>query len=162
MTTATNQTRLFALGLFAFLGSFAAIVWYLMRPYGTAYFFPVHFLIGAALPFGFYAIGGTRLWFWIGIGVTALVLLWFNFWGMTPTGRRHACSTGPTLPPVRWVWWAHGRCSWSIAMCVHRIARRLSERGLCGAVAFGQERRGAARARRRRWACRRCHACADA
>lgn len=86
MTTATNQTRLFALGLFAFLGSFAAIVWYLMRPYGTAYFFPVHFLIGAALPFGFYAIGGTRLWFRIGIGVTALVLLWFNFWGHDANG----------------------------------------------------------------------------
>lgn len=38
MTTATNQTRPLALGLFVFLGTFAAIVWYLMRPYGTAYF----------------------------------------------------------------------------------------------------------------------------
>ena len=51
MTTVKTQTRLLALGLFAFLGLFGAIIWYLMRPYGTAYFFPVHFLIGAALPF---------------------------------------------------------------------------------------------------------------
>ncbi|MFA4342348.1 hypothetical protein P2B78_20285 [Xanthomonas perforans] len=86
MTTATNQTRLLALGLFVFLGTFAAIVWYLMRPYGTAYFFPVHFLIGAALPFLIYAIGGTRLWFCMGMGITALVLLWFNLWGHDANG----------------------------------------------------------------------------
>lgn len=38
MTTATNQTRLLALCLFVFLGTFAAIVWYVMRPYGSVYF----------------------------------------------------------------------------------------------------------------------------
>lgn len=91
MTTATNRTRLLALGLFAFLGTFAAIVWYLMRPYGSVYFFPVHFLIGAALPFLIYAIGGTRRWFWIGMGI--------------------GCSTGATLPPAWSGLPVHGRCS---------------------------------------------------
>ncbi|MCC4587902.1 hypothetical protein JWH11_02675 [Xanthomonas melonis] len=116
MTTAKNQTRLLALGLFVFLGTFAAIVWSLMRPYGTAYFFPVHFLIGAGLPFLIYAIGATRLWFWLGMVVTAGVLLWFNLWGHDLDGA------APRL--LDWSHFAAGAVGMAGAFAVQLLYRR--------------------------------------
>ncbi|MFS8374169.1 hypothetical protein JH314_22190 [Xanthomonas campestris] len=116
MTTVKTQTRLLALGLFVFLGLFGAIIWYLMRPYGTAYFFPVHFLIGAALPFLIYDIGATRLWFWLGMIVTAIVLLWFNFWGHDANGA------APRV--LDWSHFAAGAIGLASAWAVQLLYRR--------------------------------------
>lgn len=76
-----NRTRALASGMFVFVAVFAAIVWYLVRPYGSVYFFPVHFLIGLGLPFLFYAIGATGGWFRVGLVATAVLLAAFNVWG---------------------------------------------------------------------------------
>ncbi|MDR6675477.1 hypothetical protein [Xanthomonas sp. 1678] len=75
------KTRALSLGFFVFVAAFAAILWFLVRPYGAVYFFPVHFLVGLGLPFLFYALGASRVWFLLGLAATAIVLVVLNVWG---------------------------------------------------------------------------------
>lgn len=117
MSSAYRSTRSLALGLFAFVGIFAAIVWYLVRPYGGVYFFPVHFLVALGLPFGIYAIGASRGWFWLGLAVTAGVLVWLNLWGHDAGG----------LAP-RTLDWSHvwaGVLGLALAFGIEQVYRRV-------------------------------------
>jgi cytochrome b len=73
-------------------------------------------LIGAALPFVIYAIGGTRPWFWLGLGVAGLVLLRFNLWGHETNGA---------APRVRdWSHFAAGVVGLAGAWAVQRVYRK--------------------------------------
>ncbi|MEE7546948.1 hypothetical protein HF319_07840 [Xanthomonas sp. Kuri4-1] len=117
MTLSANRTRALALGFFAFVAVFAVIVWYLVRPYGTTYFFPVHFLAGLGLPFLIYAIGANRLWFWLGMAVTAALLVWLNFWG-------HEAS-GMAPRTVDWTQFGGGALGLVLAAGVHFLYNRV-------------------------------------
>ncbi|HBK45365.1 MAG TPA: hypothetical protein DDZ67_02795 [Xanthomonadaceae bacterium] len=117
MTSSANRTRSLALAFFAFVAVFAAIVWFLVRPYGSAYFFPVHFLVGLGLPFLFYAIGASRAWFWLGLAATALALAWLNL------GAHDAGGLAP-----RTLDWSHvcgGALGLLLAWGVHYLYRRM-------------------------------------
>lgn len=76
-----NRTRTFALALLLFVGCAMAIVWSMVRGYGSVYFFPVFFLVGLGVPFVFELIGGSRRAFRLGLAASALALLAMNFRG---------------------------------------------------------------------------------
>ncbi|MBB5877845.1 MULTISPECIES: hypothetical protein [Xanthomonas] len=114
------KTRALSLGLFVFVAVFAAIVWSLLRPYGSVYFFPVHFLVGLGLPFLFYALGANRAAFLAGLGLTAIVLVLFNLWG------DQAGGLGPRVFD-----WAHavaGGLGMLLAYGVFRLSTRVRQR----------------------------------
>ncbi|KAB7780723.1 MULTISPECIES: hypothetical protein [Xanthomonas] len=114
------KTRALSLGLFAFVAVFAAIVWSLLRPYGSVYFFPVHFLVGLGLPFLFYALGANRAAFLAGLGLTVIVLVLFNLWGDQVGG------IGPRVFD-----WAHavaGILGMLLAYGVFRLSTRVRQR----------------------------------
>lgn len=117
MTSPANRTRGLALGFFVFVAVFAVIVWMLVRPYGTAYFFPVHFLVGLGLPFLFYAIGGRTRWFWVGWTITALALVWLNIAG------HDAGGVAPRSMDWSQVW--AGAIGLGLAAAVRNIYRRV-------------------------------------
>ncbi len=81
-----ERVRALALGLFVFAAVAAAIVWFVVRPYGSQYFFPVYFLLAFGVPFAFYAIGASHGWLLGGMLVTAVGLVWLNLWGYRADG----------------------------------------------------------------------------
>lgn len=112
-TFGPNKTRLLSLSFFAFVAVAAAVVWVLMRPYGAAYFFPVHFLVGLGGPFLIYALGANRVSFWIGIALTAVALFLLNGWGHTLGG---AAPRG-----IDWSQIFAGIVGLALAFGVHRL-----------------------------------------
>jgi hypothetical protein len=117
MTSPSTRTRALALGFFAFVAVFAVLVWFLVRPYGSAYFFPVHFLVGLGLPFLLYATGASQAWFRAGLVVTALVLVWLNL------GGHDAGGLAPRV--LDWSQVAAGALGLVLAWGVHHLYRRV-------------------------------------
>ena len=110
------NNRLLAFAFFAFASIFGLITWYFTRPYGTLYFFAWYFVLGLGFPFLSYAIWGTQRAFYMGMGLTVLLLAGFNFWGHT---------MGDATPGLDWSHFFAGTVGLALGWMAYFIHSRL-------------------------------------
>lgn len=121
--------RWLAFVFFLFVSGFGSITWYMTRPDANEYFFAWYYMWGLGFPFLAYAIGGTKLSFWIGQIATFVLLIGMNIWGHQVQSAMPNVSAVPAL--IDWTYFAAGFVgqffAWIIYVIHHRA--RMPHRG---------------------------------
>lgn len=80
LTPQERRAQYFALDFFLFGCSTVAALQYTVGLYFTPHYYIAHFMLGLFLPFFFYAMGGLRLTFWLGLLATSIFHFGYELW----------------------------------------------------------------------------------